>query len=178
MKTIKQIADEIGVSWEAIARRINREPLSIKLQPYIIKKEKNTAYIEIEGETIIKAVYQKNVRADSSNVRTEFENVRADNSNVRTDNSNVRADNQTANLYSPKLSLDYFKNVKGNNGQYTSLCPAHDDNNNSLSIKITNDRVLLHCHAGCSTDSIMSALGLPMSALFLEDNKPNRSKNS
>ena len=72
-----------------------------------------------------------------------------------------------------KFSIDYFKNVKGNDGQYTALCPAHDDSNNSLSVKITNDRVLLHCHAGCSTNSIMSALGLPISALFLND-KPKK----
>ena len=74
-----------------------------------------------------------------------------------------------------KFSIDYLKNVKGDNGQYTALCPAHDDRNNSLSVKIINDRVLLHCHAGCPTDSVMSALGLPMTALFM-DEKPRKSQ--
>lgn len=57
------------------------------------------------------------------------------------------------------------------------MCPAHDDNNNSLSVKITNDRVLLHCHAGCSTEAIVSALGLPMTALFMDD-KPKKSQTN
>ena len=35
-------------------------------------------------------------------------------------------------------------------GGYQSLCPAHDDNKPSLSINEgTDERVLLHCHAGC-----------------------------
>ena len=84
----------------------------------------------------------------------------------------------TVNIPTPKISLDYFKNIKGNNGQYTALCPAHDDNNNSLSVKITDNRVLLYCHAGCSTESIMSALSLPMTALFLDykTKKPKAAK--
>lgn len=72
------------------------------------------------------------------------------------------------------FTIEKLENVKGNNGQYTALCPAHDDNNNSLSVKITNDRILLYCHAGCSTEAIMSSLGLPMTALFM-DEKPKKS---
>ena len=34
-------------------------------------------------------------------------------------------------------------------------CPAHDDNNPSLSIKETSDgKLLLHCFAGCSFEDI------------------------
>lgn len=75
---------------------------------------------------------------------------------------------------SKNFNLQLFKNVKGNNGQYTALCPAHDDNNASLSIKIANNQVLLHCHAGCSTESIVSTIGLSMSELFLDE--PTRQK--
>jgi len=73
-----------------------------------------------------------------------------------------------------KEILDLLKNVKGNNGQYTALCPAHNDQENSLSINIGNDKVLLHCHAGCSPDAIVSALGLKMSDLFAAS-KPRKS---
>lgn len=66
-----------------------------------------------------------------------------------------------------KFNLNSLKNVKGGNGQYTALCPAHDDRNASLSVRITHDKVLLHCHAGCAVSEILSALGLPASALFL-----------
>ncbi|MDQ5851281.1 MAG: hypothetical protein M3380_04275, partial [Chloroflexota bacterium] len=50
---------------------------------------------------------------------------------------------------------------------WTARCPAHDDKKNSLSIREADDgKVLLKCFAGCSTDSIVSALGLTMADLF------------
>jgi hypothetical protein len=53
------------------------------------------------------------------------------------------------------------------NGSWMSLCPAHDDNNPSLSItEVTDGKVLLCCHAGCETEAIVQALGLTMSDLF------------
>jgi hypothetical protein len=45
-------------------------------------------------------------------------------------------------------------------------CPAHDDHTASLSITATNDRVLLNCHAGCSTSDVARLLGLTMANLF------------
>jgi putative DNA primase/helicase len=38
-------------------------------------------------------------------------------------------------------------------------CPAHDDRCPSLSIKAVEDRILLHCFAGCSYEAITAALG-------------------
>jgi hypothetical protein len=45
-------------------------------------------------------------------------------------------------------------------------CPAHDDRFPSLSVKQGDDRVLVHCHAGCSTEAICAALGLTLADLF------------
>ena len=46
-------------------------------------------------------------------------------------------------------------------------CPAHEDANPSLSISEGNDgRALLHCHAGCSADAIVGALGLTLAELM------------
>jgi putative DNA primase/helicase len=45
------------------------------------------------------------------------------------------------------------------------VCPTHDDRRPSLGVVDRNGRVLVHCSAGCSTDGIMKALGLPMSVL-------------
>lgn len=40
-------------------------------------------------------------------------------------------------------------------------CPAHDDQNPSLTISPGNDQpVTLHCHAGCTPDAILAKLGL------------------
>lgn len=50
---------------------------------------------------------------------------------------------------------------------YTTRCPAHEDTHASLSVTEADDgRVLIYCHAGCTVQAIMQALGLPMSDLF------------
>lgn len=52
---------------------------------------------------------------------------------------------------------------------YTCNCPAHDDKNPSLSVDIGDDgRVLLHCHAGCTAESVVTAIGLTMKDLYTE----------
>jgi 5S rRNA maturation endonuclease (ribonuclease M5) len=53
-----------------------------------------------------------------------------------------------------------------------SRCPAHDDRNPSLSISEGENSTLLHCHAGCSVESICAALGIEVRELSL-DNKPD-----
>jgi hypothetical protein len=55
-------------------------------------------------------------------------------------------------------SLDRVKE----NGQnhITACCPAHDDSNPSLSISMTEDRILFNCHAGCSFQDIIRALNM------------------
>ena len=52
-------------------------------------------------------------------------------------------------------------------GSYLVRCPAHDDGIPSLSLACGDDgRALLHCHAGCSTEAVVAALGLRMADLF------------
>lgn len=59
------------------------------------------------------------------------------------------------------------KRPRGNDRGWTAQCPAHDDGNPSLSISSGNDgRVLLHCHAGCPTSDILTALELTVTDLF------------
>ena len=63
--------------------------------------------------------------------------------------------------------LDGLKQVKGTNGQYTAKCPAHDDHRNSLSVTEGEDgRILLHCHAGCTPETILAAMHLDMKDLY------------
>ena len=53
--------------------------------------------------------------------------------------------------------------------QFQARCPAHDDRSPSLSIGVgLNGKVLLRCHAGCSVEAIVEAIGLEMADLFLE----------
>ena len=70
-------------------------------------------------------------------------------------------------LYDIHDFLKLLQNVKRMSNGYSALCPSHSDNNNSLSIDEGNDgRILLNCHAGCSTADVVSALGLKMKDLF------------
>ncbi|MCG2659470.1 MAG: AAA family ATPase [Kiritimatiellae bacterium] len=60
-------------------------------------------------------------------------------------------------------------NARKNGNGWTAKCPAHDDTNPSLSISEGRDgRILLHCHAGCTTETIVAAMGLCMADLMPE----------
>jgi putative DNA primase/helicase len=43
-------------------------------------------------------------------------------------------------------------------GSLMARCPAHDDRNPSLSIRETDGKVLVHCHAGCQQRDVIAAL--------------------
>lgn len=60
--------------------------------------------------------------------------------------------------------------------QWAAKCPAHQDERASLSIKLDSDRILIHCFAGCSTEAVVSALGLRMTDLFLKPEKTHTRK--
>jgi len=49
---------------------------------------------------------------------------------------------------------------------WLALCPAHDDKRPSLSIREIDDRVLVHCWAGCSIEDVMEAVDLTFDALY------------
>lgn len=56
-------------------------------------------------------------------------------------------------------SVSHLKGVKKSGAGWTARCPAHDDKNNSLSVSDGDDgKLLLHCHAGCSFESILAAI--------------------
>ena len=69
--------------------------------------------------------------------------------------------------------LSILTNVKKKSErEWQASCPAHDDKKPSLSISLTEDRkILLHCHAGCPAENIVSAMGLKMQDLFLDGSK-------
>ncbi len=51
-------------------------------------------------------------------------------------------------------------------GSATYQCPAHQDRGPSLSVREAEDRVLVHCFAGCSAEAVVGALGLAVADLF------------
>jgi hypothetical protein len=50
--------------------------------------------------------------------------------------------------------------------KWLAKCPAHPDRSPSLSIKLADDRILIHCFAGCGVQSVLDAVGLDMADLF------------
>lgn len=57
-KTIKQLAEDLGVSKQAIQKRLTREPLRSSVAPYI-STVGGTKYIEVVGENLIKSAFQR-----------------------------------------------------------------------------------------------------------------------
>jgi len=65
--------------------------------------------------------------------------------------------------------LGRLENVAEVSGGWTARCPTHDDNMNSLSIGEGKDgRALLFCHAGCSLNEVVTALGIRVRDLFVQ----------
>jgi len=63
--------------------------------------------------------------------------------------------------------LARFKRT-GNN-RWLACCPAHLDKRPSLAVReLDDERVLIHCFAGCSVEEVLDAVGLELDALFPE----------
>ncbi len=75
------------------------------------------------------------------------------------------------NLETVLSSLEKVK--KTGEGKYLAICPSHNDKSPSLAIKAVDDRVLIHCFAGCETADVLGALGLKF-----KDIMPNQCKGN
>lgn len=62
--------------------------------------------------------------------------------------------------------LDLLTSVRKSGRGWIATCPAHHDRSPSLSIREAEDRILLHCFAGCSVSAICEALGIGIRDLF------------
>lgn len=73
--------------------------------------------------------------------------------------------------------LSKLEGVKSTgSNKYQAKCPHHKDNRPSLSIKDTDDKILLYCHAGCSVEDILQSIGLTERDLFKESENINTCK--
>jgi len=64
----------------------------------------------------------------------------------------------------------------GTGGQYSGLCPAHNDSSPSLSLTQTEDRILIKCHSGCNIKKVCSGLGIKESDLFKKCGSDTKTK--
>ncbi|CCK59356.1 DUF3631 domain-containing protein [Mycobacterium canetti] len=58
------------------------------------------------------------------------------------------------------------RQVTDHGDRATAQCPAHDDHRPSLALRQVDGSVLIHCHAGCETASVVAALGLGLADLY------------
>ena len=69
--------------------------------------------------------------------------------------------------------LHKLQGVRGRDGRWTAHCPAHDDEERSLSVGRGEDgRALVKCFAGCSAEQVMEGIGLTMADLFSKSSSP------
>jgi hypothetical protein len=59
-----------------------------------------------------------------------------------------------------------LKAVRRSGKGWTAKCPAHEDRQNSLSIQHRDGKWLLKCHAGCTWEAIIAAIGVTPSDMF------------
>jgi putative DNA primase/helicase len=76
---------------------------------------------------------------------------------------------------SPILArLEGLDKAKQSPSGWRARCPAHEDKGPSLSWKVAEDgKVLVHCQAGCSIESVVDALGAEMADLFASSSNGN-----
>lgn len=76
----------------------------------------------------------------------------------------------------PRLAefLSRFTIRRASGGNYSAICPTHDDKQASLSITEGVSGIVLRCHAnaGCTTESICEAIGWTVPELFYDYQPP------
>lgn len=73
--------------------------------------------------------------------------------------------------------LDRLEAVKPNGrDRWMARCPAHPDKSPSLSIRDTDERILIHCFAGCGAADVVAAVGLTLADLFPDGAKAHHIK--
>ena len=71
--------------------------------------------------------------------------------------------------------LTHFQVKKRQQDKAQCQCPAHDDRQASLTVTKGRDSGLIHCHAGCDIDNVLSAAGLKKSDLFYQEKRTGSS---
>lgn len=64
--------------------------------------------------------------------------------------------------------LSRLEKVERSGGGWVACCPAHGDSNPSLSVSEHDGKILVHCHAGCSAQAVVEAMGLKLRDLFVD----------
>jgi 5S rRNA maturation endonuclease (ribonuclease M5) len=64
--------------------------------------------------------------------------------------------------------LERLEHTHRSGNGYEARCPSHEDLVTSLCVAENGDKLLVHCQAGCATESVVEAMGLTMRDLFYD----------
>jgi hypothetical protein len=64
------------------------------------------------------------------------------------------------------------------NGRWKCRCPAHDDKDPSLKIRVQNGQIQVTCFAGCQRDDILKAWGLTRPDMWLDGRKARKKERT
>lgn len=93
-KTVRQIANEIGVSKQAIFKKMKSEPLSTNLQQFTQKVD-GTVHIAVDGEKLIKQAFAKkeaptvNTNQPPTNDEKFIEHLKSEIDYLRNENNKI-----------------------------------------------------------------------------------------
>ena len=91
MKTIRQIADEIGVSKQAVFKKIKREPLSTSLQG-LTEMVDGRLMVEVDGEKLIKRAFSESRPSSVNNQLTGVVDNLDDGASTKNEEETVEVD--------------------------------------------------------------------------------------
>ena len=100
MKTVAEIAAEIGVSKQAVHKKIKRQPLSISLRQFT-STNGNTLTIDDDGIILIKEVFNKKNRQPNDN-RTSTKSSTNDN---QSSTKNISFDDELIGILKENISV-------------------------------------------------------------------------
>ena len=103
-KTIKEIAEEIGVSKQAIFKRMKREPLSTSLQGFTTTVD-GRLMVSVDGEKLIKQAFMKGEVSTTDNQLTTTVDGLVDGSSTKLEEKSAEVDGQNALYEILKMEL-------------------------------------------------------------------------
>lgn len=91
MKTIRQIADEIGVSKQAVFKKIKREPLSTSLQGLMATVD-GRLMVQVDGEKLIKQAFSEIIPSTTDNQLMDAVDSLVDTPSTKNEEKTAEAD--------------------------------------------------------------------------------------
>ena len=70
-----------------------------------------------------------------------------------------------------RLFCSKLDKVKQTRNGIEALCPSHNDKLPSLTASFTKEKILFKCQAGCSFESVVTALGMQENQFFIQEEK-------